>query len=91
MSVQRGSGMSAAKFNEAYSLSAYAKGRWTSGGEEKTVCSLPLCSKLARELHVQSIKCAHKLVTTRCAIENKNNPHSQVLEPGASSNSPDPH
>eukprot|EP00983_Pelagomonas_calceolata_P065114 1148443-Pelagomonas_calceolata.AAC.3 len=27
----------------------------------------------------------------RHAIENKHNPHSQVLQPGASSNTPDPH
>eukprot|EP00983_Pelagomonas_calceolata_P124259 1161086-Pelagomonas_calceolata.AAC.1 len=35
--------------------------------------------------------CANKLVTTRCAIENKNTCHSQVMEPGASNNPPDPH
>eukprot|EP00983_Pelagomonas_calceolata_P042699 1138614-Pelagomonas_calceolata.AAC.1 len=34
---------------------------------------------------------AHKLVTTRRAIENKNTPHNQVLEPGAFSNPPAPH
>eukprot|EP00983_Pelagomonas_calceolata_P040675 1137724-Pelagomonas_calceolata.AAC.5 len=32
---------------------------------------------------------AHKLVTTRRAIENKGAPHSQVQEPGASSNPPE--
>eukprot|EP00983_Pelagomonas_calceolata_P092491 1157669-Pelagomonas_calceolata.AAC.11 len=28
---------------------------------------------------------------TRCAIENKNTPRSQIMEPGASNNPPDPH
>eukprot|EP00983_Pelagomonas_calceolata_P062108 1147141-Pelagomonas_calceolata.AAC.2 len=46
---------------------------------------------LARNLHAHSVKYAHKLVTTRRAIENKNTSHSQVLEPGASSNPPAPH
>eukprot|EP00983_Pelagomonas_calceolata_P116735 1160343-Pelagomonas_calceolata.AAC.1 len=32
----------------------------------------------------ESVKCAHKFVTTRDAIGNKNIPHSQVLEPDAS-------
>eukprot|EP00983_Pelagomonas_calceolata_P023997 755468-Pelagomonas_calceolata.AAC.6 len=35
--------------------------------------------------------CAYKLVTTRRVIENKNGPHSLVLEPGASGNPPVPH
>eukprot|EP00983_Pelagomonas_calceolata_P115425 1160197-Pelagomonas_calceolata.AAC.2 len=48
--------------------------------------------KLAHLLHAHSVEYAHKLVTTRRAIENKNTFHSQVLEPGASSNySVDPH
>eukprot|EP00983_Pelagomonas_calceolata_P047766 1140774-Pelagomonas_calceolata.AAC.2 len=34
---------------------------------------------------------ANKLVTTRRALENKNNSCSQVVEPGASNNPPDPH
>eukprot|EP00983_Pelagomonas_calceolata_P055991 1144403-Pelagomonas_calceolata.AAC.2 len=38
-----------------------------------------------------SVKYAHKLVTTRRAIENKKTPHSRVLDPGASCNPPDPH
>eukprot|EP00983_Pelagomonas_calceolata_P072062 1151508-Pelagomonas_calceolata.AAC.2 len=29
--------------------------------------------------------------TNRSAIEHKNNPHSQLLEPGASNDPPDPH
>eukprot|EP00983_Pelagomonas_calceolata_P121849 1160841-Pelagomonas_calceolata.AAC.2 len=44
-------------------------------------------SKLARELHARelhSVMYANKLGITRRAIENKNDPHSQVLEPGAS-------
>ena len=48
-------------------------------------------TKLAQQLHAHSVQYAHKLVTTRRAIENKNTSHSQVLEPGASSNPPDPH
>eukprot|EP00983_Pelagomonas_calceolata_P072124 1151569-Pelagomonas_calceolata.AAC.3 len=49
--------------------------------------------KLASKLHAHSVQYAHKLVTTRRAIENGNSSHSQVLEPGAStgSNPPDPH
>jgi len=47
--------------------------------------------KLARNLHAHSVQYAHKLVTTRRAIENKNTSHSQVLEPGAFSNPPDFH
>ncbi|KAF5842012.1 eukaryotic translation initiation factor 3 subunit 8 N-terminus-domain-containing protein [Dunaliella salina] len=38
-------------------------------------------TKLAQQLHAHSVQYAHKLVTTRRAIENKNTPHSQVLEP----------
>eukprot|EP00983_Pelagomonas_calceolata_P005562 181709-Pelagomonas_calceolata.AAC.1 len=34
---------------------------------------------------------ANKLVTTGRAIENKITSRSQVMEPGASSNPPDPH
>eukprot|EP00983_Pelagomonas_calceolata_P057611 1145147-Pelagomonas_calceolata.AAC.3 len=34
---------------------------------------------------------ANKLVTTRRAIENKDTSRSQVMEPGASNNPPDPH
>eukprot|EP00983_Pelagomonas_calceolata_P016537 521952-Pelagomonas_calceolata.AAC.1 len=33
---------------------------------------------------------ANKLVTTRYAIENKNASRTQVMEPGASNNPPDP-
>eukprot|EP00983_Pelagomonas_calceolata_P037567 1136394-Pelagomonas_calceolata.AAC.12 len=47
--------------------------------------------KLAHLLHAHSVEYAHKLVTTKRAIENKNTFHSQVLEPGASSDPPDPH
>eukprot|EP00983_Pelagomonas_calceolata_P047466 1140655-Pelagomonas_calceolata.AAC.1 len=48
--------------------------------------------KLACKLHVDGIRnrtvaYANKLVTTRCAIENNNTSHSQVLEPGASTSS----
>eukprot|EP00983_Pelagomonas_calceolata_P012984 415051-Pelagomonas_calceolata.AAC.1 len=46
--------------------------------------------KLARNLHAHSVQYAHKLVTRR-AIENSNTSHNQVLEPGASNNTPDPH
>eukprot|EP00983_Pelagomonas_calceolata_P054678 1143811-Pelagomonas_calceolata.AAC.1 len=42
-------------------------------------------------LKLQTVEYAHKLVTARRAIEDKNTPHSQVLEPGASSNPPDHH
>eukprot|EP00983_Pelagomonas_calceolata_P050885 1142180-Pelagomonas_calceolata.AAC.2 len=48
-------------------------------------------SKLACKLHAHSVKYAPKLVTTRHAIGNKSTPHSQVLEPSASSNPSDPH
>eukprot|EP00983_Pelagomonas_calceolata_P062413 1147305-Pelagomonas_calceolata.AAC.2 len=47
-------------------------------------------SKLARELHAHFLKYAHKLATTWCAIMNKNNPHSHVLESIDSSNPSDP-
>eukprot|EP00983_Pelagomonas_calceolata_P061509 1146857-Pelagomonas_calceolata.AAC.1 len=43
-------------------------------------------NKLARKLHAHSVQYAHKLATTRRAIEDTNNSHSQVLEPGTSSN-----
>eukprot|EP00983_Pelagomonas_calceolata_P125648 1161225-Pelagomonas_calceolata.AAC.27 len=38
-----------------------------------------------RKLNAHSVKYvyAHKFVTTRCTIGNKNTPHNQVLEPGA--------
>eukprot|EP00983_Pelagomonas_calceolata_P046343 1140115-Pelagomonas_calceolata.AAC.6 len=36
-------------------------------------------------------KYAHKRAATRCANKNKNTPHSQILEPGDSSNPPGPH
>eukprot|EP00983_Pelagomonas_calceolata_P037421 1136322-Pelagomonas_calceolata.AAC.1 len=48
-------------------------------------------NKLARKLHAQSVMYANKLVTTGRAIENKNTSRSQVMEPGASNNPPDPH
>eukprot|EP00983_Pelagomonas_calceolata_P067448 1149480-Pelagomonas_calceolata.AAC.1 len=51
--------------------------------------------KLAHKTHPHSVKHANKLVTTRRAIENNvqfiSTSHSQVLEPGASSNPPDNH
>ncbi|KAF5838312.1 hypothetical protein DUNSADRAFT_3044 [Dunaliella salina] len=37
-----------------------------------------LATKLAQQLHAHSVQYAHKLVTTRRAIENKNTSHSQV-------------
>eukprot|EP00983_Pelagomonas_calceolata_P041813 1138215-Pelagomonas_calceolata.AAC.2 len=50
----------------------------------------PPTSKIALEIHAHSVKYAPELVTTRRAIESKNDPHSycQVLEPGASRNPP---
>ena len=48
-------------------------------------------TKLAKQLHVHSIRHAHKFVSTRRAIENKNTSYNQVLQPGTSSNPPDPH
>eukprot|EP00983_Pelagomonas_calceolata_P064388 1148098-Pelagomonas_calceolata.AAC.1 len=47
--------------------------------------------KLPKTLHAHSVQYANRLVTTRCAMENSDASHSQVLEPGASSNLPDPH
>eukprot|EP00983_Pelagomonas_calceolata_P069355 1150339-Pelagomonas_calceolata.AAC.2 len=47
-------------------------------------------NKLARKLHAHSVMYANKLVTTGCAIENNHTSHSQILEPGASTNPPDP-
>ena len=47
--------------------------------------------KLARSLHAHSAIHAHKLVTTRRAIENNVNSNSQVPGPSASRNPPDPH
>eukprot|EP00983_Pelagomonas_calceolata_P084953 1156460-Pelagomonas_calceolata.AAC.2 len=47
--------------------------------------------KLARKLHAHSVQYAHKLGTTRRAIENKiKTSHSHVLEPCASSILPYP-
>jgi len=48
-------------------------------------------TKLARQLHAHSAIYAHKLVTTRRAIENNVTSHSLVLGPSASRNPPDPH
>eukprot|EP00983_Pelagomonas_calceolata_P052750 1142985-Pelagomonas_calceolata.AAC.5 len=48
-------------------------------------------TKLAQQFHAHSVQYAHKLVSTRRAIENKDTSHSQVLEPSAPSNPPDPH
>eukprot|EP00983_Pelagomonas_calceolata_P122358 1160900-Pelagomonas_calceolata.AAC.5 len=48
-------------------------------------------NKLARKFHAHSVMYANTLVTTRRAIENKNTTCSQVMEPGASKNPPDPH
>eukprot|EP00983_Pelagomonas_calceolata_P083476 1156170-Pelagomonas_calceolata.AAC.1 len=63
-------------------------------------CCAKLHQKLQHCSHIQafsatrssahSVEYAHKLVTTRRAIENKTS-HSQVLELGAPSNPPDPH
>eukprot|EP00983_Pelagomonas_calceolata_P066142 1148881-Pelagomonas_calceolata.AAC.16 len=47
--------------------------------------------KPAQKLHAHSVQYAHKLVTARRAMESSNASHSQVLEPGASINPPDPH
>eukprot|EP00983_Pelagomonas_calceolata_P083283 1156130-Pelagomonas_calceolata.AAC.1 len=47
-------------------------------------------NKLACKLHAHSVMYANNRVTTRRAIENNNTCHSQVTEPGASSNPPDP-
>eukprot|EP00983_Pelagomonas_calceolata_P064366 1148091-Pelagomonas_calceolata.AAC.1 len=57
---------------------------------KKTGLDHQRASKVAHELHSHSIKHAHKLATARRAFENNGFLHSQVLEPGASSNSPDP-
>ena len=48
-------------------------------------------TKLAKQLHAHSVHYAHKLVSTGRAIENNNTSYNQVLQPGASSNPPDPH
>ena len=48
-------------------------------------------TKLARQLHAHSVQYTYKLVSARRAIENKNTSNNQVLQPGASSNPPDPH
>eukprot|EP00983_Pelagomonas_calceolata_P083918 1156255-Pelagomonas_calceolata.AAC.5 len=48
-------------------------------------------NKLARKLHAHAVMYANKLVTTGRAIENKKTFRSQVMEPGASNNPPDPH
>ncbi|KAF5838927.1 hypothetical protein DUNSADRAFT_1943 [Dunaliella salina] len=42
-------------------------------------------TKLAQQFHVHSVQYAHKLVTIRRAIKNKNTSHSHILEPSASS------
>ena len=47
--------------------------------------------KLACRLHAHSAIYAHKLVTTRRAIENNVNSNSQVPGPSPSRNPPDPH
>eukprot|EP00983_Pelagomonas_calceolata_P101155 1158662-Pelagomonas_calceolata.AAC.6 len=47
--------------------------------------------KLADRLHAHSVKNAHKLVTTRRAIDNCNTSRSHVLGLGASNDHPDPH
>eukprot|EP00983_Pelagomonas_calceolata_P040644 1137707-Pelagomonas_calceolata.AAC.3 len=47
--------------------------------------------KVARKLHAHSKKYAHKLVTARRTIEDRNASYSQLLEPGAFNNPPDPH
>ena len=48
-------------------------------------------TKLAKQLHAHSVCYAHKLVSTRRAIGNKNISYDQVLQPGASNNPPDPY
>eukprot|EP00983_Pelagomonas_calceolata_P015819 501479-Pelagomonas_calceolata.AAC.1 len=45
--------------------------------------------EVAQKLHAHSVQYAHKLVTTRRAMENSYVSHSQVLEPGASNNPPE--
>eukprot|EP00983_Pelagomonas_calceolata_P067769 1149611-Pelagomonas_calceolata.AAC.1 len=66
----------------------HSPGRWWDFTTETRPPSAPL------NLHVIScpyVAYANKLVTTRRAIKNNNTRHSQVMEPGASSNPPDPH
>eukprot|EP00967_Tisochrysis_lutea_P105371 scaffold160594_cov17-Tisochrysis_lutea.AAC.1 len=47
--------------------------------------SLQRAAMLAQKPHVHSsAQYAHKFSATRHAIENKNTPYSQILEPGAS-------
>ena len=48
-------------------------------------------TELAKKLHAHSVRYAHKLVSTRRAIETNNTSYNQALQPGASSNPPDPH
>eukprot|EP00983_Pelagomonas_calceolata_P010815 349482-Pelagomonas_calceolata.AAC.2 len=43
-----------------------------------------------RKLHAHSDKYVHKLFTTRRVVDTINTSHNQVLEPGVSSNPPDP-
>eukprot|EP00983_Pelagomonas_calceolata_P004033 131205-Pelagomonas_calceolata.AAC.1 len=52
---------------------------------------LPSAIKLAHKLHAHSIMYANKLVTASRAIENNHTSHSQVMEPSASTNPPDPY
>eukprot|EP00983_Pelagomonas_calceolata_P049088 1141336-Pelagomonas_calceolata.AAC.7 len=47
-------------------------------------------TKLAQKLHAHSVQCAHKLTSTRRAIENTHH-NSGALGPHAVTNSPDPH
>ena len=44
---------------------------------------LSTATKLAKQLHAHSVHYAHKLVSTRRAVENNNTSYSQVLQPGA--------
>ncbi|KAF5829548.1 putative carboxypeptidase [Dunaliella salina] len=48
-------------------------------------------TRLAQQLHAHSVQYAHKLATTRRAIEHNNTSHSQSTETGTSCNPPDPH
>eukprot|EP00983_Pelagomonas_calceolata_P048928 1141278-Pelagomonas_calceolata.AAC.4 len=47
--------------------------------------------KPARKLHAHFVPYANKLVTIKRDIKNNNTSHSQVLEPGASTNPPNLH
>eukprot|EP00983_Pelagomonas_calceolata_P088688 1157230-Pelagomonas_calceolata.AAC.5 len=59
--------------------------RW----DDKASTNNKLAGLQVNSMHI--VKYAHKLVSTRRAIESMNNSHGQVLDPGASSNFPDPH